>query len=321
MLIKKIINKIQYIQYVLLRSIAKLVNLFKPKILIDENLLSLFKNQKKSTIDKEVFQWTLHDNDGRGNDFQRYDINAWQRWLSWYRYHHFKWNTPEDPVIQEYRNKILSLGRNTWRNLFERYYINELDRHDLYSLPDIYYICKIIGNIPKSVIDIGGGWGRLGMAWSAVGVRVVGITDSIEQSYMLQYQYLSSIPKIKFTDFLVSNNLANLNFNQQTGIVHFPFWHIVSIPSKSVEAVSTIQVLREVNDKFILFLFEQVKRVLVPRGIFYIRDNDHEYKEKCMHSIKITDTLLKMGFELVLKSELIHGEDIHGVPRIFQWKG
>jgi cyclopropane fatty-acyl-phospholipid synthase-like methyltransferase len=63
--------------------------------------------------------------------------------------------------------------------------------------------------IPSKVLDIGGGWGRLGMAWKSIGVETVGITDSIEQLYLIQNQYLSSVPETDFVEILEENRTNN----------------------------------------------------------------------------------------------------------------
>lgn len=157
------------------------------------------------------------------------------------------------------------------------------------------------------------------MAWRAVGSRVVGITDSIEQSYMLQHQYLSCVPNTDFIETIGNSSIRSLDFRTMQGIVHFPIWDLEKIPDMSIDAVSAVQVLREVCSDFLEFLFLHLKRILKKEGIFYVRDNDHKYRETCMHDVKISDRLADMSFEVV-PFDLIQGKDIHGVPRIFKKK-
>lgn len=280
--------------------------------------------QKSIGNGSKIFSWTLHDQDNRLREFQSIDERSWERWLSWYKFHHFQWNQPNDPLIGEMKSKIITLGNKTWKNLFQKYQVNIFKFHDLYSLPDVYYLTRTLGRIPSSVIDIGAGWGRMGLAWSALDVKSIGITDSIEQPYFVQFQYLSAIPGIQlresFLDPLLKEKESSSLLNSK-GITHFPLWEIRNIEDRSIEVVSAAQVLREVSREFVLFLFEELRRILVPGGLFYVRDNDHEYRTSCMHNIKITETLEELGFSVVFQPSLRQGIDIHGIPRIFRWNG
>jgi hypothetical protein len=58
------------------------------------------------------------------------------------------------------------------------------------------------------------------------------------------------------------------------------------ITDSSVDAVSLVQVVREVSNEFLYFIFDEIKRILKKGGVLYIRDNDHDYQENCMHSLK-----------------------------------
>lgn len=302
------------------------VNDMSIKSNLDKGLIRNFRLSREEAIKNiknaaKIFSWALHEADGRNNEFQDFDKTAWDRWLGWYRFHHFNWNKPKEnkKAVVEMGKSICRLGRKTWSNLFKRYIIPIYDRHDLYSLPDVYYITSVLGHLPSAVIDVGGGWGRLGMAWTAIGVKTVGITDSIEQPYIMQNQYLKSVPGVNFKETLESSSLNSLaGFSEYKGIMHFPLWHIGNIHNGDVEVISAIQVLREINSDCLEFLLFEIRRVLRYGGLFYIRDNDPEYKEGCMHDVDISGRLLEMGFKLVFKPDLIHGKDIHGLPRIFQ---
>jgi hypothetical protein len=268
-----------------------------------------------------TFGWTLHERDGRTARFREYHPNAWNQWLAWYQFRHFRWNAPDDPRIGVFAQRIRSLGQRTWRRLFRRYRIPELDAHDRYSLPDVYYPIATLGRIPTVTLDVGGGWGRLGMAWAAVGVRTAVVTDAIEQPYVLQHQYLSAIPDVAFHELLGAPPPAGtIDPRQMAGVVHVPTWDLSRIAVQSVDVVTAVQVLREVDASFLTFLFDELQRMLVPGGIFYVRDNDHEYRIMCMHDIPVTQELEQRGFE-VIAFPLEQGKDIHGVPRMFRWRG
>jgi hypothetical protein len=271
---------------------------------------------------RDAFQWTLHDTDGRGATYQEWQAEeSVKRWLmgKWYQPYHFVWKRPDDDLVAELESKITALGHKTWQRMFRRYWFNHLKGHDSYSLPDVYYCCTTLGRVPDVALDIGGGWGRLAMAWSAVGCKSVAIVDSIEQPYILQNLYSRSIPGVAFQE-LLDRDVLEIDLNAFTGVSHFPLWKLPLVRPQTVDIVSTIQVLREVSHSMVFFLVEQLKRVLRPGGIFYVRENDHAYPEACMHDVKVTEYLCEQGFQLVLSSSLVQGRDIHGVPRIFQWK-
>jgi SAM-dependent methyltransferase len=170
--------------------------------------------------------------------------------------------------------------------------------------------------VPSAAVDIGGGWGRLGMAWTAAGCKSVTIMDSIEQPYILQNLYLRSVPNVQFNELLEINQEFSLQ--QLNGLNHIPFWNISLIPSRSIQVVTAVQLLREVDEAMVLFLVTQLQRILKPGGIFYIRDNDPSYKTASMHNLDIHKLLDENGFKLVMQTNLIQGKDIHGLPRIYQ---
>lgn len=270
---------------------------------------------------RDAFQWKLHDADGRGATYQEWvGEECVQRWLSWYLPHHFMWVHTSDELVADLEKKITLLGRQTWARMFRRHWFYYLRGHELYSLPDIYYSCKTLGGVPDVVIDVGGGWGGLGMAWIAAGCRSVAVVDSIEQPYILQNVYLRSVPGVAFRELLESDD-PSIDLSSWQGITHFSLWKLPAVKSQSVDVVSAVQVLREVNGSMIIFLVSELKRVLRPGGIFYVRDNDHSYSEASMHNVNVTQYLLEQGFELVFDPPLVQGRDIHRVPRIFRRKG
>lgn len=317
-------NRFGILWYVIVQKVGKLINDFSLRVQIPNNFIASFRKAKEDAVHTfpsgdRIFAWALHELNGKIKMFNDFNDHSWKHWLNHLpKFQHFRWRVPNDLEAIMPTLKIKQMGRSTWSGLFKKYKLHNLDRHDMYSLPDVYYTIKIFGHIPQSVIDIGGGWGRLGMAWYALGSRVVGITDSIEQPYMMQHQYLSSVPGVDFYEALEKPNDASLDFKTTSGIIHFPLWLLPKISSDSIEAVSTIQVLREVSKECLEFLFSEVYRILKKGGVWYIRDNDHEYRETCMHNVRITDYLQTIGFKLAYKSDLIQGKDIHGVPRIFQ---
>lgn len=271
---------------------------------------------------RRAFAWALHDADGRGDTYQKwYDFEQHvKRWLEWYRPHHFVWSRPDDKLVEELARSVTELGRVTWRRMFRRYSVHHLAEHDRYSLPDLYYSISALGRLPRVALDIGGGWGRLGMAWVAVGCPSVAVIDSIEQAYILQNAYLQSVPDVHFWE-LLGEVVDVIDVASHRGIAHFPFWQLPYVRSGSIDVASAIQVLREVDDSTVAFLAEQLERVLKPGGIFYVRDNDHTYSSDCMHSIDVTSLLVGRGFEVIFHSELQQGRDIHGIPRVFRWPG
>lgn len=319
-------NRLGWLWLNAIQRTGRALNNFSPRIKIQSGFISSFRESKKNAVSAflsgdRIFSWALLESDGRIKKYGDFDFarRSWEEWLNtMLKFQHFQWRAPRDLELIDLTSKIKNMGFITWSALFEKYNFHNLAYHDLYSIPDVYYTIKTLGHVPQSVIDIGGGWGRLGMAWHAVGSRVVGVTDSIEQPYMIQHQYLASIPRIKFYEALGEENNKTLDFNCAAGVVHFPLWFLPKIPNESIEAVSTIQVLREVSKECLEFLFSEVHRILKNDGVWYIRDNDHDYKGMCMHNVHITDYLQNIGFKLVYKSDLVQGKDIHGVPRIFQ---
>jgi SAM-dependent methyltransferase len=274
------------------------------------------------TEQRRVFAWALHDADGRGDTYQKWNDfeQHVKRWLEWYRPHHFVWKRPVDTLVEELAHSVSELGLRTWRRMFRRYSVHHLAGHDGYSLPDLYYSIIALGSLPRVALDIGGGWGRLGMAWIAVGCPSVAVIDSIEQAYILQNAYLQSVPDGHFWE-LLGEDVDAIDVASHSGIAHFPFWQLPQVRSGSIDVVSAVQVLREVDDSTVVFLAEQLVRLLKPGGVFYVRDNDHSYSSGCMHSIDVTGLLVERGFDVIYHPELRQGRDIHGVPRVFRWPG
>lgn len=317
-------NRVGELWFCIFRHVAALVNDFSVNAGVKSSCVLSFRLSKEAAVRSlpngdKIFSWALLESDGRIERFGFIHDKSWEIWLNQVlRFQHFQWRVPRDNLLPIFTDKIKRLGKATWSALFKRYKFHNLSFHDLYSVPDIYYITKFLGHIPESVIDIGGGWGRLGMAWFAVGAKAVGVTDSIEQPYVIQHQYLSSIPNADFYETLDKKNECKLDFNSTKGLVHFPLWDLPKIPNESIEAISTVQVLREITRDCLEFLFSEIKRILKKGGIWYIRDNNYKYDEACMHDVDITNRLQNIGFKLVYRPDLIQGVDIHGVPRIFQ---
>lgn len=282
-------------------------------------IISAFRKEKAQAAvgnGARKFSWALHEKDGRDKQFRDYAEDTPAQWISWYKYHHFLWRRPIDPVVADLARSVQALGRRTWRNFFLQYRVDELDWHDSYSVPDLYYVTRALGRRPSAVIDIGAGWGRLGMAWKSVGVPFVGVTDAIEQPYVLQHLYLSAIPDAAFRE-LVGSPRAPIK-PSAGGIVHFPSWRLSDVADGSIDAVSAVQVLREISADALEFLFSEVARVLAPGGVFYVRDNDHEYREAAMHQVNVEERLKAAGLSLALAPELKQSVDIHGVPRVYR---
>jgi hypothetical protein len=99
-----------------------------PKQEFSEDLATEFRLAKQKAVEssvngKEIFSWTLHDEDDRGVAFQHHIYDAWTNWLSWYKYHHFQWNRLRDSSVQDLQDKIVEVGKKTWKTLFKKYTI------------------------------------------------------------------------------------------------------------------------------------------------------------------------------------------------------
>lgn len=283
----------------------------------------LFRSLKTKALDamppetRKVFEWSLVENDERTETFQRWaGAETFRNWLGVHRPHHFRWRSPSDRRLSELRSQLLKTGASTWRSVLQRPFPGALRGHDLYSLPDIYYITEALGHVPSVALDIGAGWGRMAMAWRSAGCRSVAIVDSIEQQYLLQNLYIRGIPGTPVFEELNAGS-ESIDLRKRVGVTHLPLWQTSRLVDRSVEAISAVQVLREVSAEFVLYVIAEIKRLLQPGGVFYIRDNDPTYTQGCMHTIDIHEMLLSNGFTLRLAPDLRQAIDIHGLPRVY----
>lgn len=273
------------------------------------------------SVSAEALHWTLLERDNRAAIYTRWRGNkeTIALWIDMLRPHHFTWRRPQDPSLRGMERAVADLGLQTWRRLFRRYLLHHLRGHDLYSLPDVYYTSITLGSIPSTSLDIGGGWGRLGMAWTAVGCPSVAVVDAIEQPYVLQNAYLRSIPGAMFHEEM--ETVGPVDLRERRGVTHLPLWDIGRLAAHSVDLATAIQVLREVDRATIHLLTRELMRILRPGGLLYVRQNDHAYRETSAHGLNVHQHLIDAGFLQVPTPDLVQGLDIHGLPRIYRVPG
>jgi len=162
-----------------------------------------------------------------------------------------------------------------------------------------------------TVVDFGPGAGRLSAQWTVQGATYIGV-EGIPETYCIQKQFYSLVYD-KFVDYL---DKPDLKIKPDSKILyHIPSWRQELIPDKSVDLVSTVQVLGELRPEMLNFTVDQFARIIKPGGFLYIRDHGKRHNPNKMN---IPETVAARGFELLFEPDYTDLEDVHGIPKL--WK-
>lgn len=177
----------------------------------------------------------------------------------------------------------------------------------------------------RSVLDFGAGYGRLGMLLGSLPEteRYIAV-DCVEQSYILQNLVLDSIFPDDFCEYF-DTAFAGQSFDFQSGrsIFHLPSWRWDLVPEDSVDVVSAVFVLPEINEFALRDFVLNSKRVLSDGGCIYIKDHLYQRKDANHvggHRLDTEQLLTDAGFSMIFSGDFEDNVDIYGIPRLYQLK-
>ena len=292
-----------------------------------ERFLNLIEKDRSKYIKDFIINWEFIDKTRRrgrksdevdASDFFQYggvqDLITWFNWLRLVQPCYFG-----DEYLQDLLPTSLATDQAVFRKLgleydFSIYHQNigsdnvlDFKMPFLYPSPKRYQI--------KRVLDFGAGYGRQANLWSNPAHDFTYIAmDAIPKSYCLQNAYFTALDR-PFVDYLDSPDTFKLDLNSK-GISHIPTWRFDLVPDHSLDLVICIQVLPELSTKLVTHVTNEFFRVLKPGGMLYIRD----CKEKWVPAGKVNKErlLTSIGFVKEFEAHIMHGVDLHGIPRIWR---
>ena len=175
------------------------------------------------------------------------------------------------------------------------------------------------------VLDFGSGYGRLGavFAGEAQGGTFISV-DCVEISYILQNLFLSTLAANRFfeyVDFAMERRPFAIGDGGASSIYHLPTWRLDLIADASVDAITSVFVLPEINEFALMDFVEQATRMLRPGGYIYLRDHLYQTGEnnhKGGHRLDTSELIGQAGFRLTYQGDYEDNVDIYGIPRVYR---
>ena len=261
----------------------------------------------------------------RMNEYStKYDLINWlQFWTEeWRLSSPFESNTLYKKLIKISRkghDKILKRIYSTYKNS-----TNVHNGYDIWNSIDAFIILDQIDNI-NNIFDFGGGYGRLGIVFHEnEKVKNYICVDCVELSYMLQNITLSALDPYNFYDYIefeFEKKPFNINLKDNNGLYHLPTWKWKLINDNSLDLITSVFVLPEINEFALYDFISQAIRTLKPGGHLYIRDHLYttgKNSHLCAHKLNTEDLLNKNNFKLIYKGDYEDNKNIYGIPRIYK---
>jgi len=196
--------------------------------------------------------------------------------------------------------------------------------YDIWNAIDTHIVDSQCADV-HTVLDFGAGYGRLGAMFSndERGGSYIAV-DCVEVSYLLQNLFLSSMAPERFheyMDYAIERRPFAIETQAANAIYHVPSWKMNLVPDASVDVITSVFVLPEVNDFALLEFVEQARRVVRQGGYIYIRDHlYHNAKSGHLggHRQDTPSLLEAAGFKLIYQGKYRDNIDIYGTPRVYQ---
>lgn len=248
------------------------------------------------------------------------------RVLAWYKidkirtFHELGW-TPRPEVLERVRGALLRLidvaradprlpaPQQEW---LAGYDVDALAR---YTAIDERFQ-TLTGQPIRTVLDFGSGIGRQAFAWSYErnDVKLYSV-DAIESLYLLQadvYRRLFGERAIEY--FEEPSFESALAAAPADAIVHLPTWRMPLLATGSIDLAICVQVLQELDSSTLRYLLAELRRIVRPGGLVYIRDIEFWTPA---HKIRVGRALLADGWRLVFRYTGEERSEIEGVPRLW----
>ena len=196
--------------------------------------------------------------------------------------------------------------------------------YDIYNAIDYQIISENYNNF-NVVLDFGSGYGRLGAMFAYKENKKTFISvDCIESNYILQNLFLSLLKPQNFHEYFDYEFLnKRMEISEENSIYHIPTWRMNFIKDLSVDLITSVFVLPEINEFALKKFITESKRVLRKNGLIYLRDHLYQTGEnnhKGAHKLNTEKELKEAGFELVYKGAYKDNKDIYGIPRLYKKK-
>lgn len=248
--------------------------------------------------------------------------------LGWFNYWTEDWKLGSPYAGEERYEELKQLSADLHERLLGRLFgsLGEIPAdhagYDVYNAIDANVIVTKAPNC-RSVLDFGAGYGRLGMLLGSLPEteRYIAV-DCVEQSYLLQNLVLDSIFAEGLCEYF-DTAFAGQKFEFESGksIFHLPSWRWDLVPENSVDVVSAVFVLPEINEFALRDFVSNSRRVLAPGGCIYLKDHLYQRKDSNHqggHRLDTEQLLSDAGFSVIYSGDFEDNVEIYGIPRLYQ---
>ena len=248
--------------------------------------------------------------------------------LGWFNYWTEEWKLgspyADEEGFKELQEKSSALHEQLLGRLFGSLHSIPADHsgYDVYNAIDAHVI---VSRAPshRRVLDFGAGYGRLGMLIGSLPdtERYIAL-DCVEQSYMLQNLVLDAIFAEGLNEYFDAAFAGQqFAFDSEKSIYHLPSWRWDLVPDSSVDVVSAVFVLPEINEFALRDFIENCRRSLAPGGCIYLKDHLYQRKDSNHqggHRLDTETLLAEAGFSVLYSGDFEDNKDIYGIPRLYQ---
>lgn len=226
--------------------------------------------------------------------------------------------------FEKLKNKSSEAHQKVFEFLFDREILKKKLHfgYDIYNAIDYYIISQHCDKFDVT-LDFGSGYGRLAAMFSFKENQKTYISvDCIESTYILQNLFLSLLKPQNFHEYFDYEFLnKKIKIKQKNCIYHIPTWKMKIIEKESVDLITSVFVLPEINEFALKNFINESQRVIKRNGYLYIRDHLYQTGEKNhkgAHKLNTEKELTENGFKLIFKSDYKDNIDIYGTPRIYK---
>lgn len=250
--------------------------------------------------------------------------------LSWLKFWAEEWRLMSPFKGLENYEKLKALSRQRHDALLKRVFSTYKEStalhkgYDIWNAIDSYIIMENCRSI-ENILDFGAGYGRLGFIFGEhERVKSYVSVESIELAYMLQNITLSALFSEKFYDYVeyaFERKPLSVDLKGRPGIYHLPMWKWDTVPGGSIDVITAVFVLPEVNEFALKEFISQSIRCLKPGGHLYIRDHLYQTGDKGhkgAHTLNTEELLKENGFHKTYQGEFVDHKDIYGIPRLYE---
>ena len=178
--------------------------------------------------------------------------------------------------INEFKENNIGNPDNFYEIDGEKYNFN-----DLFIIQFLFKIKKFLSKEPKSILEIGGGYGALANKLKKLYSNTTIYLIDLPEAGLLQTYYLSSIYKEKrfflYEDFKKTENIINIEYLENFDFVILPPWCLKKITFKKYfDLIVNTRSFMEIKFNEIKSYFDFIHTTIKSNGIFY---NANKYEK------------------------------------------